>query len=220
MLYCRKCNIKAPGSPKKCPLCQGDLTGNPGAAENIFPVIPPRVYRSRKFITITAFCTVVAATAVIAVNICVPSGGWWSLFVLAGLGSLWLSFLSINMGKNIPKNIFKQVIIFSLLALAWDFFTGFNRWSLNFVIPILFSSAMVALAVHAKIMKLGVEDYTLYMLIISVMGVSSLLLILFGVVSIVYPAAVCFALAVISLASILLFEGKALWQELKRRTHL
>ncbi|QQO09061.1 DUF6320 domain-containing protein [Breznakiella homolactica] len=220
MLYCKKCNIRAAGTPKNCPLCQGDLAGTPDESGNVFPVIPPVVSPYRTLINLIAFGTVIAAAASIAVNISVPFGGWWSLFVVAGLGSLWLSFLLINKWKNIPKNIFKQVIFISVLALAWDFFTGFNGWSLNFVLPILFSFAMVALAVYAKIMKLGVEDYTLYLLIISVMGVFSLLLILFDVVTIVYPAAVCFALSVISIGSILLFEGKALWKELQRRLHL
>jgi hypothetical protein len=106
------------------------------------------------------------------------------------------------------------------MVLLWDFFTGFSKWSINFVIPILFSCSMIALAVFAKVRNLKVADYIIFLVIISVISIFSLLLIIFHAVSIIYPAVICFTLSIISLAFLLLFEGRSLLHELQRRMHL
>jgi hypothetical protein len=225
MLYCRKCKVRVRGGPRRCPLCQGALAIDAEPGEDIFPAIPPAQALPRssfkRLITLIAFGTIVVASASAAVNISFYSGVWWFLFVVAGLGSLWLSFLVINrQWWDIPKNIFLQLMVLSILAMLWDFFNGFYKWSLNFVIPILFGSSMVALAVYAKARKLRVEDYVFFLGIISVISIFSLLLIIFHVVTVVYPAVICFALSIVSLAFLLLFEGKSLKEELRRRMHL
>jgi hypothetical protein len=245
MLECHKCKVTVAGNLRHCPLCQGDLAGTAEPESDVFPVIPAQPVPFKRLITFIAFGTIAVAVISVAVNIAIPFGGrtvpiegltvpfgadnaiessggiWWSFFVIAGLGSLWLSFLVINnQWWNIPKIIFTQLIVISVLVLLWDFFTGFYKWSLNFVIPILFSCSMIALAVFAKVRKLKVEDYIIFLGIISVISIFSLLLIIFHVVTIVYPAVICFALSVISLAFLWLFEGKSLREELQRRLHL
>jgi hypothetical protein len=225
MLFCHNCRVRVRGSPRRCPLCRGELEGPLGEAEadgNVFPEIPVRPLPVKPLISLIAFGTIAVAVISVAINIAIPSGGvWWSLFVIAGLGSLWLSFLVINnQWWDIPKIIFLQLLVLSALVLLWDLFTGFYKWSLNFVIPILFSCSIPALAVFAKVRKLKGEDYIMFLGIISVISIFSLLLILFKVVTMVYPALICFTLSLISLAFLLLFEGKSLWAELQRRMHL
>ncbi|GHU56726.1 hypothetical protein FACS189442_5470 [Spirochaetia bacterium] len=222
MLYCHRCKVSVSGSPRRCPLCQGDLAGTPEPDRNVFPVIPPPSASFRRLIRFIALGTIAVAAISVAVDITVPTGKvWWSMFVIAGLASLWLSFLTINrQWWNIPKNIFLQLFVISILVLLWDFFTGFNKWSIDFVIPILFSCSMIALAVFAKVRNLKVEDYIIFLVIISVISIFSLLLIIFHAVSIIYPAVICFTLSVISLAFLLLFEGRSLLHELQRRMHL
>jgi hypothetical protein len=231
MLYCHKCKVKVLGGPSRCPLCQGDLSGDAEPEQNIFPVIPPLpASLKRRLLTFIAFGTIAVAAISVAINIALPFGNsadansgpvWWSLFVIAGLTSLWLSFLVINnQWWNIPKIIFLQLFVISILVLLWDFFTGFRKWSLDFVIPILFSCSMIALAVFANVRKLKVQDYIMFLGSISVISIFSLLLIIFHVVTIIYPAMICFTLSIISLAFLWLFEGKSLGEELRRRMHL
>jgi hypothetical protein len=198
------------------------LAGEAEPARNVFPVIPPPPASFKRLIRFIALGTIAVAAFSVAVDISVPTGDvWWSLFVIAGLASLWLSFLTINrQWWNIPKNIFLQLFVISILVFLWDLFTGFYKWSIDFVIPILFSCSMIALAVFAKVRKLKVEDYIIFLVIISVVSIFSLLLIIFQVVSIVYPAMICFTLSIISLAFLLLFDGRALLHELQRRMHL
>jgi hypothetical protein len=222
MLYCNNCGVKVSGTKRQCPLCRGDLTGASDPGGDIFPAIPPLLAPFNRLVSLIAFGTIAVAAVSVAVNIALPTGGvWWSLFVIAGLGSLWLSFLVINnRWWDIPKNIFLQLFVISIMVLLWDFFTGFYLWSLNFVIPILFSCSMIALAAFAKVRKLNVEDYVIFLGIISVISIFSLLLIIFHVVTIVYPALICFTLSIISLAFLVIFEGKSLWEEIQQRMHI
>ena len=239
MRYCYCCKVTIADNAPRCPLCDGELAdaGDSGAAgasspvtavnsrnsgESVFPIAPPVVPPSKRLITFIGFGTVVAAVFAVAVNIAVTPGHvWWSLFVISGLCSLWLCFLVSNKRWwNIPKNIFLQLMVLSVLEIAWDFFTGFNKWSINFVIPIMFTCSMIALFVFAKVRKLNAGDYILFLVIISILSIFSLLLIIFNAVTVIYPALICFTFSVISTAFILLFEGKSLLEELKRRMHL
>ena len=221
MLRCNSCNVDLPGTPKQCPLCKGELTGKGDGGENVFP---PRLASqklfSKKILAITAFVSVCVSAVCIAVNLIFPAGGWWSLFVLAGLFSLWADFAMLyRKRRNFAKSILWQVAFVSAIALLWDFFTGFHGWALDYVLPILCVSAMISIVLLANICKLHVQDYIIYLIIDCVLGVSTLILILTGILHTVIPCAVCFGASVIFLAALLFFQRKALWAEIQRRFH-
>jgi hypothetical protein len=143
------------------------------------------------------------------------------MFVLAGIASLWIDFaLVLKKQKNLPKSIIWQVIVVSLIAFLWDIFTAYKGWSREFVLPILSVSALLALTVVAKARRLDIQDYILYLMIVCVFGIVSFVLILTGAVRVVIPSAINFCVAVVFLAFLLFFEGKALWAEVQRRLHL
>jgi hypothetical protein len=222
MLRCEHCKVSLPGTQSCCPLCQSKPVGNPDGSRDRFPLLPEsRRTVSRALVTWLAFVSVCAAAICITINITVPAGGWWSMFVLAGVASLWIDFaVVLKKQKNLPKSIIWQVIVVSLMAFVWDIFTAYKGWSLEYVLPILSASAMLALTVVAKARSLDIQDYILYLVIACVFGIVSFVLILTGAVRVVIPSAVNFCAAVVFLAFLLFFEGKALWAEIQRRLHL
>lgn len=221
MLTCRNCKIILSGKYRCCPLCQGDLEGTPEAAGNVFPVIPVRRNAHRALSAWLAFGSVAAVSVCVAVNLILPSGGWWFLFVVCGIVSVWISLaLVLKKRRNIPKTILWQVGVLSILAYVWDRFTGFQGWSLNYVFPILCTSAMLTMSVIARIRKLDIQNYIFYLIIDCVFGILSFTLLVMGRISVVIPSAVCFASTIIFLAALLFFEGKALLAEIQRRFHL
>jgi len=165
--------------------------------------------------------SVAAAAVCAAVLLCVPQYGWAALSVLAGLGSGWLTLGIAVKKRRKPFNaVFWQICTLSLLAVAWDIGTGFRGWSLDFVLPILYACTMLAMTVTARILRLQVQDYLVYLVMDILLGLLPLIFLLCGMLRIVYPAAVCVAVSLILLAALILFEGSALKGELLRRLHL
>lgn len=219
MLYCENCKVHLSGKHMRCPLCKGKLTGEADGAENLFPVIPAHI--DHAMLMRLSFGSVVVAAVSFAVNLILPARGWWSLFVLFGIVSFWASLaLVLKKNRNIPKTVLWQVGALSLLAYIWDYFTGFRGWSLNFVLPILCTSAMVAMSVIARIKKLDIQNYIFYLVINCVFGILSFTLLVIGTTTETIPSAVCFASAIIFLAALWIFQGKVLRDEIQRRFHL
>lgn len=220
MLYCNKCKIHLAGMYKQCPLCQADLTGTPESVGTELPEIPQAAKPYLLLLRLIALGTVIAAAICVAVNLSIGGDGW-SAFVIAGIASLWLIFgISVKKKGNLSKSILWQVFVVSLLALAWDLWTGFHGWSIDYVLPILFTCSLIAMSVTAKIMRLQAEDYILYLVLDSMCGLLPLAFILSGALRVVYPSAVCVAASIIFMAALFLFEGRALRDELTRRLHL
>lgn len=221
MLYCKTCKVHLSGNYTRCPLCKGDLTGKSCDTENRFPPDVSLKEPNHVLIAWFALGSVIAMAVSIAINLILPSRGWWFMFVVCGVVSCWISFAFVLKKRtNIPKTVIWQVFILSILAYAWDRFTGFQGWSLNFVLPILCTGAMIAMSVIAKVKKLNIQDYIFYLIIDFVFGILSFTLLAVGRITIVIPSAICFASTLIFLAALLIFQGKALLAEIQRRFHL
>lgn len=222
MLRCEHCQVDLPGEQNRCPLCQSKPSGTEDGSNNRFPSLPEfRLTVSRILMAWSAFGTVCVAAICITINLILPAGGWWSLFILAGIASLWIDFALILLKrKNLPKNILWQVAVVSLIAFLWDILTGFRGWSLDYVFPILCSCGMVAMTIVAKARRLDIQDYIMYLVIDCILGIVSFILILADAVRVVIPSAISFGSSIIFLGFLLFFEGKALWAEIQRRLHL
>ena len=219
MMYCEKCGLSVRGEYSHCPLCQQTLAGEP--EQSVFPVIHLREQRLKMILRLAAFASVVSIVLSLALNLAFPAYGWWAVFVIAGLASLWISMgILIQNIDNIIKAMVWQVVIISALAVAWDIFTGFRGWSVDFVIPMLCTASIAAMAIFAQATRLKIEDYVIYLVIDSVWGLLCVLLIVFDVSKIIWPCLICVACSVISLSALFIFEGRALNSELRRRLHL
>lgn len=219
MYTCEKCGVQVVGAPPCCPLCQGPLTGEP--EPDVYPDIPLTKSPNQFLIRMFALATVIAVVVCIAVLLCFPTHRVAALSCMAGLGSGWLAVgIAVRKRGKPLKAVFWQVCVLSLLALAWDYGTGRRGWSLDFVLPILYTCTIIAMAVIARLLRLGASDYLLYLVLNILLGLVPLILLLCGVLGVAYPAVICAAVSVIFLAALILFEGPALKGELLRRLHL
>ncbi len=219
MRYCEKCRVTVRDSREDCPLCQGPLSGEPEPC--VFPSLPDDHPPYHLLIRGMVFLSIAAVVICFAINAIVPSSSWWALVVAAGIACMWVCLWSvIRQRNNIPKNILWLVFWLSLLAVLWDVFTGWHRWSLNYVVPSLCVFAMAGMAVIARVLHLRVEDFFIYLIIDGLFGVIPILFLLFRWVTVVYPSVVCVACSLLSLAAILSFEGERMRAEWKKRMHL
>ena len=221
MRYCDRCGVQVLGTMSTCPLCQGPLSGQAEAAEDVFPSIPLSGKLSAPLLRLLILLSVIAAAVCAAVLLSAPRYRWAALSVLAGLGSGWLTvWIAVKKRRKPFKAVFWQICSISLLTVAWDFGTGFLGWSLDFVLPILYACTMLAMTVAARILRLQAQDYLVYLIMDILLGMLPLVLLLCGAVRVVYPSAVCIAVSLTLLAVLILFEGPALRGELLRRLHL
>ena len=219
MRYCEACKVSIEGSIEYCPLCQSRLSGEP--EEDSYPILLPGRKPYRLLVRILAMVTVIAAVVCAVVNFSLPGHGWWSLFVVAGLASAWLSLgMTIRRRRNPMKGALWHLGLVSVLLLLWDWFTGRRGWSVHFVLPVFYSCMQCAVAIAAWVLRLRPSDYMLYLLLCVLAGFIPLILLLCGLLQIMYPSAICGGISVIFLAALLLFKGSALKNELVRRLHL
>lgn len=219
MRYCEKCRVKVRGKETHCPLCQNRLTGS--AEESCYPSVPILYKQYEPFFKSLIFSTIAASVICAAVNLILPKSGYWSIFVILGILYFWVSFAyTLKKKDNIPKSISNQAFILSLLSLGLDWFTGWHGWSLNYVLPISFSVALLSLAIVAKVIKLPAEDYIVNLIVAIVFGFVPFILYVSGFVQSVIPSVICISLSVLSLSALILFEGNEVLGEIVKNFHL
>jgi len=226
MKTCEKCTVSVSGNFEKCPLCQNTLTGetkkhNEHNEYETFPFIPLAIHKHNLLFRLLILCSVALVIISFIINWMLPKSGLWSLFVVAGVICVWISLLiALRKRHNILKNLAYQVTIISILAVLWDISTGWRGWSVDYFIPIAFASVMAATSVIARILKMPTEVYMVYSILLILYGIIPVIFVLSGLSVIVYPSLICVAGSLLSLAALIIFEGRNMIEELKRRLHL
>ena len=221
MQLCEHCRINIKGDHHICPLCGGPVQGEGNPSEEVFPYIPTIYQEFNIFIRIIILVSVVAVVISVAVNVIFTRESRWSLLVAAAIASMWISlFLLIRKKNNIPKTIIWQVGLISVLSFLWDRSMGFIGWSIDYVIPSVWVIAMIVMAIGAKLLKIGVRDLIVYLFVDAIFGFVPLIFMLFGWLKVTYPSVICVAASVISLSTLILFEGDNMKTELNKRMHI
>ncbi|MEG0894823.1 MAG: DUF6320 domain-containing protein [Oscillospiraceae bacterium] len=222
MKYCDKCKVTVRNNLKQCPLCQQILQEKDNTpSQQIYPKVTPIYKQYSDFLKLVGFICAVISVLSIIINLTLPATGYWSIAVLGGVICFIISLSSaITKWSNPPKNIMFQVIIVSLAAVGWDFFTGFNGWSIDYVIPCICVSAMVSMAIISKVFKQSLQDYMLYWILDVFFGLVPIIFLASNLVKVKIPSLICIAISLIFLAALAIFEGANLLDEIKKRFHL
>ena len=220
MRYCRHCKVDIREDNEKCVLCENILEKSDDKNEDIYPEILP-FYESHLALKIMMFISIVALVLSFGINIIFPSRINWPILFMFAVISIWVGLIIIVQKRyHIPKKIVWQVIIISILAVFWDYKTGWRGWSLDYVIPIACVSAMIIMYVTAKIMHLSIRDYVTYILLDGFFGIVPVLFIIFDLVNVVYPSIISIGFSIISLSAIFIFQGKEIKSEIIKRMHI
>ncbi|NMA49556.1 MAG: hypothetical protein GX947_07290 [Tissierellia bacterium] len=221
MRYCRHCKVYIREDRDRCTLCENILEEElKEKSEDVFPEIPP-FYESQLALKIMIFISIVAVVVSFGINMIFPSSINWPILFLFAVISIWVGLIIIVQKRyHIPKKIVWQVIIISILAVFWDYETGWRGWSLDYVIPIACVSAMIIMYVTAKIINLSTRDYVTYALLDGIFGIIPVVFIIFDLVNVVYPSIISIGFSIISLSAIFIFQGKEIKSEINKRMHI
>lgn len=221
MQTCDYCKVNIKGDNRTCPLCGGILSGQADKEEEVFPHIPTIYQEFNIFIRMIVFVSITAVVISFAINMIFTKDSRWSLLVASGIACMWISlFFIIRKKNNIPKTIVWQVGLISIFSFLWDLSIGWMGWSIDYVIPSVCAGAMVVMAVGAKILKIGVRDLIVYILVDAIFGFVPIIFILFGWLNVVFPSVICVAGSALSLSALIVFEGDNMKAELNKRMHI
>ena len=222
MKYCTRCKINVVGDLTYCPLCQNELTQlNTTHQEEIFPNTYTPFTANHMILKILGFLSVIVGIFSLYFNIVYPTRIWWSVIVIITFGCAWLSLaIAITKHRNIHKYLLYQSIIICIFSVIIDFCTDFHGWSITFVLPITFTLAMIVMYLLSKILKLQAGDYIIYLLLDALFGIIPYIFLINGSVHVTLPSVVCMFSSIVSVAALIIFEGKSILNELNRRLHI
>ena len=217
MRICKKCNLKIKTDSDICPLCQNKLIGK--KEENVFPLIPNIYKKYFTFFKILLFISFIISLLCITVDLTINKYHF-SLFVILGFICLFIILkTAFNNKESIFKSILSQLIILSCLSILWDYFTGFHRWSITYVIPILCIICSINLAILSIVLKDYLEQEIFYFICTILIGIIPLLFIVIDIPNKI-PSVISVLFNLICFITLLIFKFKDVKEELKRRMHI
>lgn len=221
MKYCTKCKVDVTGDLTFCPLCQSELLLEGEIKESIFPVIKEENAKNYLVLKILGFISISASILSVFFNIILSSSSWWSLIVVVTVSAVWISLaIAIIKHRDLLKYLLYQSVIICLFAVFLDYITGQQGWAITFVVPIVFTLAMIVMYLLSKILHLQVGDYMIYLLLDALFGIIPILFLVTDKLQTDMPSIVCILGSIISVVGLVVFEGKNMLSELKRRLHV
>ena len=107
-----------------------------------------------------------------------------------------------------------------ILSVVWDFATGMHGWAFNFVVPIVLATSTIGVAILSKVLKIQVENYSVYICNLALLNCLLIIILLLDFVSLKLPTLICIGVNFLVLAVFISFEGSKILSDIKRRLHI
>lgn len=219
MQYCPKCRINIRGNKSCCPLCQGELAGEP--AEDVFPVLVPRKISQASLLKIATFCFAAVEIAFGAIYFLLDFRMLWIPLTMAGILALWLDLvLGSYYRNNVIKNITVQIYLAMAACLLADYFTGFHGWAVQWVLPCCFVGLVVTTIAAGKGLGYRLDEYILFLAVDMVFSTVQLVFVLLQLNTFVWPAVISLIFVWILAAAALIFRFRILKNAVKKSFHM
>ena len=162
-----------------------------------------------------------AAVVCAAADYLFTGGLNWFWFAAAGIACTWLLVaVAYSKRRNILKNEMWQLLLVTILAILWDYYTGWIGWSLDFVLPIGALGVLCSMAVIAKVQHLEREEYLFYLIQAAMAGCIPVILVGLHLIQFVYPSVVCGGISFLVLAGLMIFQKKETVREFHKKLRM
>lgn len=204
-----------------CPLCHTVLTDFDGVQPAAtYPDIDRYLRRVSILTKILIYLSIVAGVTSVIINWYVYEGYMWSVLTVTAILYIWyLIAYSIKRHSNLAGKVLTQSILASVLVVVADFAVGYSGWAVNYVVPILFSLANIAVLIIILVNRLEWHKYVIYQLYIAILGFVPIVLILFKIITEPFIPIISTVISGLTLIGIFVFGEKTVTNELKRRFH-
>lgn len=206
MQYCPKCKVHIHGKKTCCPLCQGNLTGEP--EENVFPVLQKKSMTGVSWLKVCAFLLVIFEISLGTLYYLSGQGRAWIPVVGAGAA---LGYLDLRIAMYFRNNILKmftvQCYIGMLTAWTVDRMTGWHAWSVTWMIPLTFIGLGILTIIIAHVMHMHLVDYVIYLATDVFCSMLQLIPLLRGNNPFSPPAVISMALTLVFASGLMIFRS-------------
>lgn len=220
MKKCNFCNVKIKDNTDHCPLCGGVLEGdNPGFSTY------PNVLKKEKAISfifrLTLFLSIIASIVCIAVNISTGVSVAWSVIVsLSFLYVLLILYLFVRENAGYRVRVFGIAAAGVGLVVAIDCILGFNRWSVNYVVPSAILLMSFTFLLLMLINRRNWQSYLIIHILILIISIVPIILYLLDIITVPYVAQAAFGVSFVITLGIIILGGPRVKSELYRRFHI
>ncbi len=225
MKKCLDCNLTVETTAGNCVLCGSPLRDDgKDIYTNKFPADDVRPEKRKKFSFIPKISLYVSFTVgsiCLLINWLTWNGAPWSLVVIGGIVVAWaLIGIPLLDETNLNYLLIFQMISLQLYLILIDLIFGNLGWSVNYVYPLLYIVIGIVVAIFVILNRVAWRDYLITLFIMMLLGLTPLLFILFGWVTIYWPSSSAVWFALFLTVGMIIFARKKFSLELKRRLHL
>jgi hypothetical protein len=205
MQYCQKCRVIIHGGKACCPLCQAPLSGDP--EPDVFPALKHKTFSAVMIARIVSFILVSWLVVLAAIQILTKFNAPWTLIAaLVGI-LIWADVLiGLNYRSDMLKMFTSQTYVIMIVCIFIDCYTGFQGWSVSYILPIAFLWLVLATLGIARIMDMRMNEYIVYLIWDIFLCMLQIIPILMGWNRIIFPAVFCMAVMIILTAWALIFS--------------
>lgn len=224
MKHCEKCHVDISTKRQTCPLCGQFLIDTEPKKEILLSEYPPYKPIVKEYNLLLRIIYFLGFTGIIlsaVVNWLTYEGVAWSIYV--GIGVVYLFILlknTIMAKKPIARKLIVQMIVLSILLFGVDYYGGFARWSLDYVIPSLSIATTLSIILVVLIKPMRYEDYVIYMFLTVFLGFIPFIFYLFKIVNVLWPSISAAGLSLAVMIGMITFADRKTKNELKKRFHI
>lgn len=216
---CLKCNIVLKTNNNVCPLCHNKIILNKN--NSVYPFIKTNYHKLTTIKKISALITICAIIFSLLTNYYINEKISWSIFIVLGIASFWLTFsMGINKKHSFMRILFAEITSIIILSVIWDILTGFHKWSLIFCLPFLCIAYTLIFLIIRLFTNHTKKEYILYSYLNSLIGLLPLYFIINKNLPILWPSFISVVISLFALVFLFIFNKHALESEIERRLHI
>lgn len=221
MKYCNRCHVVIENDLHECPLCKQKTLKRTEIAQNDFPIqktvdedIIKKIMRLLVFIFITLIGTNIVLYLTLSFKFI------WAPYSIVILFYAYLMIRTAMFSyQNIGTIVLINVYMLSIIGFILDIILGFRGWSVNYLIPFLILAGIIALIIFICIKPAHFLVYFIYMLIIALFGITLLILLWAGFVTVKIPSIITAFVSFMAIIGMFMFGDRKVTNEFIKRFH-
>lgn len=213
MQYCPKCKVNIRGSKEVCPLCQGQLKESELTMDEAFPVIKKNKVSDITFMKVCTFIFIALEIIFETINIMTQNKHSFIGVVMLGIVACWVTVITtLYLRNNLIKVITWEVFVAIVVDIYIDMHTGFYGWSLIWMVPSTLIVLAIVTIIIAKVTKLRLDEYALYIVFDIAMSLVQIVFIRNGMNKFPWPAVISIMIYLILGVALVIFRFRDLKQ--------